>query len=940
MWFATEKGVVRYDGNKLLTFTTSDGLADNECFDIFEDSRHRIWFATFNGEPTFYQNGVFYSKKNCSFLRNHTFKGPALKVLEDRNKTIFYMTFFGIFKLDAQNKLSPVKIDGLGFSALSLNSKGEVLAVGNNSKKQSTIFNLSNPQQKPSTNKNETCQITSKSFLANDVLYFSLRNYIHINQLNTGKFRKQKILSEEEGQVIQFITKRDGNFWFGTNNGIIITDLKGTRKTIFPNNSVSCIYVDREKNTWISTVNHGVFLILNTDIQVFDEGGDLTNNKCQSIVRLENGKIGVGYEAFKFATIDQQGIHSISLKPYIGVGSVKKIIYFDEHYYVAAGTSITKLNKNYKLVNEIFYPCKDILIQSKDEIYTVGGFGLCKFSMENLFVKNKSKELNNKILQGLIKANGLFRTKKKELYVYGLFGVLKYHNKSFHNIHPSPYLAKNIMDIAEDQYGIQWFASSVHGLIALYKNRVYQFGMNQGLTTDYVSSLSIGKNNEIWLGTTKGLSKVNYSFEKGRIVVRFKNYNRSNGLNNNMINELLYDRDTLWLATSNGICFFNQHHLDVTKAPPLLNIEHLFVSGEEKPFSKKIILDPNQNNIRVSFKGLSYASLGNITYMYRLLGSNSKWNYTSLTKIEYPSLQSGDYSLEIKAIDAFGNQSPISKIDFKIIPYFYQSWWFLVLTIAILAFLLYLLITYRIKKIKLNHSLKEQIFKLEHERLKSEHKETVLLKEYYELEQKALLLQMNPHFIFNSINSIQGLYKRNREQADEYLIKFSNLLRQILEFSRKKIISLDQEIGFLKNYMEINKLRMKNDFKVHINIDPGLNPQSIAIAPMIIQPFVENALLHGIHALKKEGEITLNFYPKSNHLICEIVDNGVGRARSKQINQNRIHQSVGMDITEKRLNFFNKNSSHNSMEIIDLLDSQNHAAGTKVILEMNMEEFY
>ena len=303
-------------------------------------------------------------------------------------------------------------------------------------------------------------------------------------------------------------------------------------------------------------------------------------------------------------------------------------------------------------------------------------------------------------------------------------------------------------------------------------------------------------------------------------------------------------------------------------------------------------------------------------------------------------MSAGNYHLQLIAIDAFGNQSLAKNIFLEIKPYFYRTWWFIACLSLLLLIGIYLFVAHRIQKIRATHRLKEQVLNLEHEKLKTEHKETILLKEYGELEQKALLLQMNPHFIFNSINTIQGLYKREREKADEYLIKFSNLLRQILDFSQQKIISLDQEVQFLKNYLDINKLRFENDFEYQFNLQANINPASIGISPMILQPFVENALIHGIQSLQSNGQIELNFNIEKELLICEIVDNGVGREKANELGKYNMHASLGMDITERRLTFFNKGTSNSSLKIIDLKNNSGEAIGTKVIVRLTYTQLY
>jgi tetratricopeptide (TPR) repeat protein len=217
-----------------------------------------------------------------------------------------------------------------------------------------------------------------------------------------------------------------------------------------------------------------------------------------------------------------------------------------------------------------------------------------------------------------------------------------------------------------------------------------------------------------------------------------------------------------------------------------------------------------------------------------------------------------------------------------------------------------------------------------------------LEKQLIELEQKALSLQMNPHFIFNSLNSISSFISKNDPvSAKKYLSKFASLMRLILENSREPFIPLQKEIETLTYYLELEQLRFENKFEFKIEIAPGIEINSVIIPPMLIQPQIENAIIHGVLPKEERGSILICFYLKDNNIICEVTDNGIGRKRSMELNyQNEnLHKSLALQVTEERLDAINAQADTDlaGISIIDMTDEQHNSLGTKVVLNLPLQ---
>lgn len=228
---------------------------------------------------------------------------------------------------------------------------------------------------------------------------------------------------------------------------------------------------------------------------------------------------------------------------------------------------------------------------------------------------------------------------------------------------------------------------------------------------------------------------------------------------------------------------------------------------------------------------------------------------------------------------------------------------------------------------------------------KEEQSRAELKQKLAEMEMKALRAQMSPHFIFNSLNSINRyIVKSDPETASAYLTKFAKLMRLILENSNHKLISLDQELSALKLYIELEALRFNKKFNYTFSVDPDVETTTFGLPPMIIQPYIENAIWHGLLQKESRGLLQVSIKRSANGIHCIIQDDGIGRKKASELKSKSINgeKSYGMKITADRLNMITGNKKISTVEVIDLTDEFGNAQGTKVILEIapgKIEEF-
>jgi two-component sensor histidine kinase len=474
--------------------------------------------------------------------------------------------------------------------------------------------------------------------------------------------------------------------------------------------------------------------------------------------------------------------------------------------------------------------------------------------------------------------------------------------------------------IGKSSDGALWIATNGSGLVQYKNNKIIStITEANGLTSNICRNIFIAKN-IIWVGTDKGLNKISYSDGIKNII----SFTSSDGLNSDIINAVYASGDDMYVGTPEGLTYFNNTQVS-KKSICNLRLTSINVSGFSLPTdTSSFISQHNNNNIEFQYVGISYKSGGKITYQYRLIGLDTNWQSSNKTSLNY-TLPSGKYELQLKAINKFGVKSDLIKVQFEIAKTIWEKNWFKAFIIIAMATFLWLAINYRIRAIR-----------------KKEAENSESVRRIAELEQMALKSQMNPHFIFNCLNSIQHyVIDKDIVGANEFISNFSRLIRLTLDNSSKTDISIADEISYISAYLQLEQKRFEDKFDFEIISDPEVN-NDYFIPSMILQPYVENAIRHGIrYRDDKKGKIIIKFEKNGEYMICTVSDNGIGRKLSFQLkSKNPIeYQSKGMQLTASRIDMFNKiHPSKIIIQIHDLEDEQNNPLGTEVAIYFPLVE--
>jgi hypothetical protein len=385
------------------------------------------------------------------------------------------------------------------------------------------------------------------------------------------------------------------------------------------------------------------------------------------------------------------------------------------------------------------------------------------------------------------------------------------------------------------------------------------------------------------------------------------------GLPSNRVFQILRHMGKIWIATTQGaVCLDPEFIKPRLKGPPL-TFDTIQVNGVNRRFRDDMIFPANQNNLFFKFRAVSFLTPNTIQYRYQLDGIDTAAIVTPNPEVRYSGLRHGRYFLHVKASYSDNFKTVEERtFSFVIRKHWYETQLFYLLMVLTLAGAIYGLFLIILSDLKNREKQKQRLL---------------------EAEKRSLLSQMNPHFIFNSLNSIQHFIIQNDDlQANNYLTNFSSLIRKILDNSKKNLITLSEEISTLTLYLEMEKLRFEEGFDYVIHRDPGIDYNEVMIPPMILQPYVENAIWHGIMPLKAKGLLTISFSRKDMFYHCVIRDNGIGRENAGRLKgKKEPHNSTGMTNISERVSLMNQiNKQKIRLTVSDLKNEDQTAAGTLI----------
>lgn len=993
MWFGTWEGLNKYDGYHFTIYNVENGLSDHVIHCILEDNEGQLWLGTGNGLNR-------YDRKTQQFTQytslpgdtNNLFYKRVLSLIQTRDGSIWLGTGAGLIRFNKKTEIfTPYLSTGQEYFSPRSNYILHLFEDNNRIIWISTSYGLVkfDPQMERST-RYYHIPGDSSSISNNNVRYvlqessgnFWIGTRVGLNYYDTTTQKIKHYFHHKNdpfsisGNWIRVIYEdRSGQIWIGTENaGLNLYDRENDRfirfqnilndKKSLSNDRVYSIFEDNSGNIWVGTYR-GVNRINKYAndfvhcLQTTDDNTSLNNNIIWSFTEDNRGNLwlatsqGVNIKDKKTELFSYL-LHDPFDKNSIANNEVRTFLYtpgLNCFWFGYWGSGMDKYDLDTKTITHFtFNPNKnsisgdyinDLLLDKSGMIWICAGRGLNRLNpITGVFETFKHDPNDPNTISNDIPIC-LMEDSKGNIWVGTNDGLNKYivdENKFIRYKHDPENinsLSNNtIFYIHEDKSGIIWVGTSGGGLNKLNPKtgKIKTYTTDQGLPNNVVYGILDDHEGNIWISTNLGLSKLYIISEQ------FVNYDVKDGIQSNEFNlgACYKSKDgKLYFGGMNGFNVFDPSDIKYNPNIPVIVISAFRKFNEIQPEEyfdgDTIRLNYDDNFFSFEISALDYNNPSKNKYRYKLENVDNDWINTDANNrlAEYKKVQPGSYTFKANGTnnDGIWSEKDIL-LTIIIVPPWYATWLFRIVIAVVVISTIWIILYRRFKRIRDKHKVEKKMLEIE--------------KQKFDLEQKALRLQMNPHFIFNSLNSIQSyIVTQDTDKAVQYLGKFSHLMRLILTNSSYKYISIREEVKSIEYYLDLEKLRFENKFNFKLTVDKNIDQEFIQIPPMIVQPYIENAIIHGLLHKPTKGKLEIAFKLNKDSVICTVLDNGVGRQRSMEIDKESgiKRKSRGMLITKARLEILNRQSDDQfSVLIVDLKDARGIAKGTKVTLNIHYRE--
>lgn len=920
IWFATDNGVCRFDGSSFKTLTTEDGLPDNDIINVFCDSKNRVWFIPFKKDISYYYRGKVYNRFNDSLIKKINLTTNPVKMLEDKEGRVWISGECGLHYITPNNEFRDFtnavynKSRDCDLADIFRDHKGTISFFSlDNTENNSASYSIQ--QIEGNSNVHITGKINANSgvgrnqlFLNDALLAYPLKHgNIAIRQLKTGLETIMPAFSSfntyySYQDTALMINTGDGS-WCYNGNGKLID-------RFLPGKTIGRSFIDAEGNKWFSSLDDGVYRLGSDKVRQISFEPPLAGNTEVFSIAKYGSSLVAGLNSGVIAVISPEKKISYFYKdnlPGKRFDRVMQIVNLPNNEILCRsdkGLAWLDNNLSVKYIDESAY--KSMYVHN-DIIYAGTTRNARAWPIRSplkitIFLKERTTailEVNDSVYAGTL--DGLFLI-RPDSTVISLGESI-------------PALKTKVTSVDRSADGILWVGTYSSGMVAIKNNQLLsQITTKNGLTSNNCRTTCISGNN-LWVGTDKGLNKIDLR-SPGFPVTKFTT---ADGLPADIINAIFTDSGYVYTGTAAGLTWFSENNTTTSTRCNIL-LDQVTTNGIEQELSDSYSFSHRQQNIFFHFTAISLKAAGNIVYSYRLRGLDDNWQQTTQQSLNFISLPPGNYNFELYATNKAGVKSPMLSVKFTISTPYWQTGWFKAVLFFGIGALVWLLINRRVHAIR-----------------KKEAEKNKVQQQIFELEQKAKRAQMNPHFIFNCISSIQHfIFSNELEACNDYLARFARLIRQTLDNSERSAIQLSEEVKYLDTYLSLEQMRFTGKFTYQITVSPEIQADFIHLPPMLLQPYVENSIRHGVRNRRDHsGRINIDFYKKDNSLFCKVRDNGIGRKMAETMKgaSHIEYQSKGMSLTGDRINAISQSyGEHTEVSITDLTGENAESTGTEIVI--------
>lgn len=911
MWFATNQGICRFDGKSFLTFTNEIQTSKSGS-NIKEDKYGRIWYSNFDGYLYYVLDNKLKALNNINTIGFVKFGivDDYLLVIEKNNIVVYRLKDLKILKRILINTKDLIATHSSN-NTFYLMCKELIIIIDKNLNKKNIKLSKDIYEDFPAP----IFQDSPEGLL------FVSKYAKHYYIFNNIEFIKKEI--KGKFNFIQNLAYDHKTNWICTTQGVIKYQNNeiNTNNTYLKDFNISYVYKDNHQNYWFSTISEGLLLV-----------PSITNNfipfeKKPNVISICNKQLFIGttndniYKTslnfLKFNKIYDGGTnHEVY---FLTVDSLHQRVLFTSN-------SFKTFDFNAQNKTEDILAVKDV--QKIDgTFFAYAASGVCGFykvsnaksNWDNYVKNNSTTDAKRKniysILNGVQGKSATYNPFNQTVYFAtssGLFAVnreskfeLKKNNKSLY-FSRIKCVGNQIIALTTND---QLYTISSRNNIQLFQTTKFTNGekaIKFKIIKDY-----------LYLFTPYSIYEYHLLSKKSRKVI---------ALNPEFeISDICRYGTKIILANTRGFLILGANNSTIVNQPKFI-INTIEVNGIKKSKKELENLTFDQNNVKINFSILSFIP-NQINRLYYKINSE-KWQLLDddSRNFKLNSLSPGTYTINFQT-EFENKKSEITSLKIEIKKPFWLTYGFLFFIILLCSSILFFIYQWQIKKIQKRNQLLLDKMSLE--------------KNVNQSKLKAIKSQMNPHFFYNALNTLQSYILSNeKKEAIEYLSKFSNLTRTILEMTEKDWVSIADEIKTLSLYLDIEKARFEDDFEYSISASPSIDSETTKIPSMLLQPFVENAIKHGLLHQSGNKEVKITFETVNADLVITIDDNGIGRQKSNELNQikNKKHQSFATDALQNRVNLLNQYTQKNiSIEIIDKYSVIEKPIGTKVIIKIPLE---
>lgn len=921
IWLTCNEGLVKYDGKNFITFKSKNqnSFAGSA---LQEDRLGRIWYQNFDGQCYYYDNNVLQPLNGYK-------KGDYLEQFSTNDHLfVFEKNAIAVFDIVSLKRIKTIDLKGFMDIPKFIIWNNEFYFLYNN-----WLHRITNNLEVKKIEKLPTGYLPQfKCVASTNGIFLNIKNgdEHEIWMYTTSGWTKKYVF--KENLVIQHLAIIDEKLWVQTTKGTFVfeEDDASYTKHFFSSKNLSNVIKDRKNNYWFTSPTEAIILIPQFNNYVYEL------NKSNGL-RFVLGESNALISTQKDELISLDLISSETTLKYEGSNNAE--IYYlykdpiNETYIFVASDGNTYVVQNGDFNNPIVFSQAIKQVQKiQDGLYSYvssGVYGFIKInSLKNPPIpswlssieKDMKKEYKNVVVymskpQHRCKAL-LYDSLTKSIYFSTTKESYIFKNGKYTRIDPNNSMVNFTTFFAMEK-------------------RIFGLGAN-GIIYEILPSLKCVAVSEEFGLNNEAVQNIKLVEQKiiAKTATQIILLERVNG--NNFNPQHYFDRKNLscsdftvrngcaWILTNKGLIRWNY----AKEKDALVNgkwmITDASINSRSFDWKKQNEFSHSRNNLLLKFAVLDFGFQTIEKIQYRI--NNEKWEDIPLDvrSLNLPALSSGDHLIELRAKFIDGDYSS-QHLKFTILKPFWKALWFYSIAFILCLVIVIFGFKYRIRQIQLrNHLITEKI------NLESDLNKSLLA---------SIKSQMNPHFIFNALNTIQAyIYMNDKKNATGYLSKFSKLTRHILELSEKEKVQVSEEIKALELYLELEKMRFQEDFTYSICYEK-IDASGCMIPSMLIQPYVENAIKHGLLHLDGKKELTIKFSIEASNLCVEIEDNGIGRKKSAEIQAKRAenHESFSSKANEQRLKLLNNNTDI-GVEVIDKYSKDNQPLGTKVTLRIKIDE--